>query len=70
MAIISVENRLSLLEEEVKELKSRLPIVSAFEPNPWIQQIYDAFKDDLLFEEAVRYGIEWRAQESPAESKE
>ena len=58
MAALGLEERLSLLEAEVKQLKEER--VSAEKQIPWWEQISGVFKDDPLFDEAERLGREWR----------
>lgn len=60
MATMSVEERLATLETEVAGLKKRLETQKAPTAVPWWEQIRGTFKDDPLFDEAMRLGREWR----------
>ncbi len=52
-----LESRLTNLEHEVRELRTKL---SEQIKVPWYRQIVGAFKDDPVFEEIVRLGAEYR----------
>ena len=68
MALENLEERLSALETEMAQLKQRLDQEMTPKTTHWVEQIYGIFADDPLFEEAVRYGREWRdAQGIPNE---
>lgn len=54
MATGTVEQRLSALEQEMAQVKERLEPENARQPNPWTDHVFGAFKDDPLFEEALR----------------
>ena len=60
MATETVEQRLSTLEQEMRRVKERIEPENTMTANPWLDHVFGAFKDDPLFEEAVRYGREWR----------
>lgn len=63
MATISLEERVSALEAEMKRLKQ----VQNVEPAkaPWWQQRFGAFKDDPVYEDAMRLGKEYRDSQKP-----
>jgi hypothetical protein len=56
----TLEERLTVVEEELAQLKKRLEPDAAPRTNPWLDQVFGVFQDDPLFEEAVRYGRAWR----------
>ncbi len=60
MASDTLEARLTALETEMAQLKQRLDQEPASKATHWVDQIFGIFADDPLFEEAVRYGREWR----------
>ncbi len=65
------EERLSALERDMAQVKERLEPENAQQQNPWLDLVFGAFKDDPLFEEAVRYGREWReSQNAPADEED
>ena len=60
MEVPSLEERVTVLEAELKQLKQQSePEKAASAPRGW-QRIVGIFKDDPEFEEAVRLGREWR----------
>lgn len=63
----TIEERLSALEQEVRQVKARLEPKPLPQTNPWLDHVYGAFKDDPLFEQAVRYGREWREAQNAEE---
>ena len=64
MAALSLEERLSALEAEVKQLKQEQE-KSSEEPRGW-QRFVGAFENMPGFEEGVRLGREWRESEDPS----
>jgi hypothetical protein len=62
----TVEERLSRLEEQVSQLlEQKKPRAG----NPWWERHFGAFKDDPMFDTAVRLGEEYRrSQPNPADS--
>ena len=67
MAALSLEERMATLEKEVALLK-RERIQSAKAKKPWWEQRWGAFKDDPMYEEAMRLGAEYRkSQPTPAD---
>ena len=68
MATTSLEERLTIVEEEVAQLKLQKNRETTPASNPWLDQVFGAFADDPLFEEAVRYGREWRAAQDKEET--
>jgi hypothetical protein len=55
---LTVEERLSALEQELRELKQQVTVQK--DQRSWIEKIAGTFKDDLDFEEIVRLGREFR----------
>ena len=64
------EERLTTLEQEMTRVKKRLESQNARQTNPWLDHVYGAFKDDPLFEEAVKYGREWRESQNGMDDEE
>jgi len=54
-----LEARVAALEAELAQLKQ---LLSGLLPdkNPWWMQVAGSFQDDPTFDEAVRFGQEWR----------
>ena len=67
-----LEERVAALETEMERLKQERsaapapPIAPAStEEMPWWERIFGTFKDDPMFEEAMRLGEEWRRSQQP-----
>jgi hypothetical protein len=58
----NVERRLAALEQEVAELKRRIP--GAGKPD-WRQRVAGSFKDEPEFDEVLRLGREIRQADRP-----
>ncbi|HQX49231.1 MAG TPA: hypothetical protein PLY87_19830 [Planctomycetaceae bacterium] len=58
----SVEERLARIEEELKEIKTRLDRPTK---ENWISRMRGQFRDDPVFDEIVRLGKELRDAELP-----
>ena len=68
MAAPSLEERMAALEAEVAQIKQRLGTDSPRSDVPWWERRFGAFKNDPLYEEAVRLGAEYRrSQPTPAD---
>ena len=70
--ILSLEERVAALETEVERLKrerSTAPtspaVPASTEEKPWWERIFGTFKDDPMFEEAMRLGEEYRRSQRP-----
>lgn len=55
---LTVEERLTALEKELRELKQQVTV--QIDQRSWIEKIAGTFKDDPDFEEIVRLGREFR----------
>ncbi|MEA5451243.1 hypothetical protein VB780_21865 [Leptolyngbya sp. CCNP1308] len=65
---ISLEERISAVEEAISELQRQVAIP---EPANWLEQITGSFKDDPTFDKILAYGRTIRAgDESVLESDE
>jgi hypothetical protein len=60
MATRTLEDRLTIVEQELEQLKQQLRVGKPQETEPRWKQIVGVFKDDPLFDEAERLGREWR----------
>lgn len=58
----TLEERIAAVEKEVKQLKQAKSAQRPEEPRGW-QRMVGIFADNPSFEEAVRYGREWRESE-------
>jgi hypothetical protein len=66
MAQTTLEERVAVLEAEVARLREGLDHTAAT-PTPWWEQIRGTFKDDPVYEEAMRLGREYRESLRPAD---
>ena len=66
MSIEALEERLTAVEEELKQLKQAKETDKSDEDIPWWKRIIGIHADSPGFDEAVRLGREWReSQTSP-----
>jgi hypothetical protein len=63
MSSASVEQRLTVLEEELAAIKETL--ASTGQERPWWRRIVGVYQDDSTFEESARLGREWRESFGP-----
>lgn len=62
----TLEERVTLLEQEVKELRrTQIPSNSVAGNNQWVNALFGRSKDDPLFEAAVKAGEEYRKAQVP-----
>ncbi len=67
MGTASLEERVAALEAEVQRLKNERDKASD-QDMPWWERRFGAFKDDPMYEEAMRLGTEYRrSQPAPAD---
>lgn len=66
--MLQLEERVTVLEEEIARLKCLMP---EFTPSvqPWWEQIAGGFADDPAFDEAMRVGREYREAQRPCEAE-
>jgi len=62
MATISLEERVAALEAEVAQLKREQQGVAEM-PLPWWERRFGAFKDDPIYDEAMRLGVAYRTSQ-------
>ena len=60
MATRTLEDRVTMIEQELERLKQQLQAGKLQDTEPRWKQIIGVFKDDPLFDEAERSGREWR----------
>ncbi len=63
MARVTLSQRVAALEAQVAELKAMLQAKPA--ADPWMEDVWGAFANDPVFEEAVRLGREYRESLRP-----
>jgi hypothetical protein len=62
---LTLEERLTHLEHELEQVKKRLPEAPT-KPKNWLDQVFGSFKDDPIYEEAMRLRREFRdSQQQP-----
>ena len=64
----SIEERLTLVERELADLKTRLPAEA--KPENWIEKMSGSFKDDPEFDEILRLGRQFREADRPKDDDE
>jgi hypothetical protein len=73
MSAVSLEERITALESELRTLKDEVRSMSNRKPNPnWLNEVAGSMADFPDFEEVVRLGREWRKkvnEESLAEQE-
>jgi hypothetical protein len=62
---LSLEERVSALEHEIREVKSMLKTVSEAPQRPWWERLAGIFKDDPLFDEIIEAGQAYRRSLTP-----
>lgn len=63
MAALSQEERVTALEAGLEQLKQQRELDKSDDAIPWWKKMVGIYQDDPEFEEAVRYGQEWRKSE-------
>lgn len=69
MTVASIEERVAALEVEVARLKQQIEALNK-PSGPWWQEIYGAFENDPIYEEAMRLGREYRESLRPKRREE
>lgn len=62
MASENLEDRVAALEAEILRLKQ---MVEPSKPTPWYEEWFGAFLNDPLFEQAMKYGRQYRESTRP-----
>jgi hypothetical protein len=65
MAIVSLEDRVAVLESEVARLKEQMTKEHPRLPVPWWERIYGTFADSSEYEQAMRLGRAFREAQRP-----
>ncbi len=64
MSAQTIEERLTAVETELQQLKRERDLNKGQDKAvPWWEQIRGQFKDDPMYDEAMRLGREWRESE-------
>lgn len=64
MAVSEIEQRVAALEADMARVKEQLEKCVPAQKD-WLDEIYGAFEDDPIFEEAMRLGREYRESLRP-----
>lgn len=64
MAVPEIEHRVATLEAEVARLKEQFERAVP-KQGDWLDEIYGAFENDPVYEEAMRLGREYRESQRP-----
>ena len=70
MSIEALEERLTAVEAEVRQLKQVEKTGKSEDDLPWWEKIRGKFKDDPMYDEAMRLGREWRESEDDTDEGE
>jgi hypothetical protein len=65
MATVPLEERVAAVENEVERLKRQIEAAQSQKSVPWFEKIFGTFKDDAVYEEAMRLGKEYRLSQRP-----
>ncbi len=57
MTVLELEKRVDSLERELEVLRQK---IDKTPPRPWWEQVRGTFKDDPIYDEAMRLGRAWR----------
>lgn len=68
MSAATIEERLAALETKYEQLAQQVNPEAAQAEKPWWERIRGQFKDDPIYEEAMRLGREWRNSENNLDS--
>ena len=68
MSLEALEERIDALETEIKKLKQQSNPDTA-DKAPWWERIRGQFKDDPVYEEAMRLGREYRERLRPKDDQ-
>jgi len=71
MTTVEMEKRLTAVERELAELRSRV-MIPATSPNHWVEKMAGTFSSPnarAAFDEAMRYGRKWRESQRPKSRK-
>ena len=67
MAAPSLEERVAVLEAQIKQLNQQQTAPETAEGRPWWEEIVGIYQDDPAFDEAERLGREWRESSHPSD---
>ena len=70
MATETLEARLSVVEQELAQLKQKIQAETPPASLPWWEQIFGTFADSEAHEEATRLGREYRESLRPKDYEE
>ena len=70
MATISLEERLTVLEEQLAQIKQQLAAAAPPVEPPWWEKIAGTFAESEEYEEAMRRGREYRVSLRPKENEQ
>ena len=70
MSLQALEERLAALETKVERLAQQSAPEAASTEIPWWEKIRGQFKDDPIYDEAMRLGREYRESLRPTEDEE
>ena len=69
MAIVTLEERVAAVEQELAQLKQQLQTESHPVPIPWWEKIAGSFAESEHYDEAMRLGREYRESLRPKDDE-
>ena len=69
MSTATIEERLAALETKYEQLAQQVNPGAAQAEKPWWERIRGQFKDDPIYDEAMRLGREYRESLRPKDSE-
>lgn len=69
MAVITLEERVAAVENELAQLKQQLQTEAQSAPLPWWEKIAGTFADSEHYDEAMRLGREYRESLRPKDDE-
>lgn len=70
MATASLEERVAELETKMEQLQQKHAAGPPQDTRPWWEQISGTFKDDPVYDEAMRLGREYRESFRPTDDED
>jgi len=70
MATETLEERVAVVEQELAQLKKQLQVATPASPRPWWEKIAGTFANSEHYDEAMRFGREYRESQRSKDDEE